>query len=366
MRASHACPIYRPDPSDFRSIPSPELAAAFARPHLSIVIDTEEEFDWGQPLARTNRRVRNLLCQEPAQRVFDAHGAVATYVIDHAVTEDLAAAAVMRRYRETGRAVVGAHLHPWLAPPTSEPLSPATSYAGNLPAELERAKLAHLTRAVDRAVGTPPRIYKAGRYGFGPATGGILADLGYKVDTSMVAHSRFTSDGGPDYTALDPSPRWLAGQPDLLELPTTAGFTGVARGMGSRTFDRVDGPWGRRLKVAGMLARGGILDRIRLTPEGTTLDEMRRLTDTLLDDGCRAFCLAYHSSSLLPGGSPYAKTSLDVDELVARLAGYCAYFLDELGGVAVSPLTVRDRLLAVRTGTLRAGGPDAVVPAGIG
>jgi hypothetical protein len=338
--------IYRPDARHFRPIPAAELGAALPRPHLAIVIDTEEEFDWSRPLARANRRVRNLLCQEPAQRVFDAHGAMATYVIDHAVTEDLAAAAVMRRYSETGRAVIGAHLHPWLAAPPLEVLTPATSYAGNLPADLERAKIAHLTRAVTRAVGTRPRIYKAGRYGFGPATAGILADLGYAVDSSMVAHSRFSDDGGPDYTAVDSSPRWLACQPDILELPTTAGFAGVARRAGPRLFGLVAGPWGGRLRVPGVLARSGLMERIRLTPEGTTLDEMRRLTDTLVDDGCRAFCLAYHSSSLLPGGSPYAKTSLDVDELVARLAGYCAYFLGELGGVAVSPLTLRERLLA--------------------
>ena len=364
MRAHPDCPIFRPDARQVRPIPATDLAAALPRPHLVIVIDTEEEFDWGQPLSRSNRSARNLLCQEPAQRVFDAHGATATYVIDHAVTEDSAAARVMRSYSESGRAVVGAHLHPWLAEPTEETLTPATSYAGNLPERLERAKIADLTRAVTHAVGRRPEIYKAGRYGFGPATAGILAGLGYTVDTSMVAQSRFTGDGGPDYTAITPGAHWLADQPGLLELPTTAGFAGVARRAGPRLFDRMDGTWGRKLKLPGVLARGRVLERIRLTPEGTTLTEMRRLTDALLDDGCRVFCLAYHSSSLLPGGSPYARTQLEVDELVARLDGYCRYFLGALGGVAVSPLALRERLLAARGGRVADGGGNAGVLAG--
>ena len=49
------------------------------------------------------------------------------------------------------------------------------------------------------AIGTRPTIYKAGRYGVGPATTNILADLGYQIDISIVPHSTYEADGGPDF-----------------------------------------------------------------------------------------------------------------------------------------------------------------------
>src|SRR3546814_4149526 len=48
--------------------------------------------------------------------------------------------------------------------------------SGNLPPELEHAKLAALTEAIAGAFGARPVVYKAGRYGVGPATAGIRSE----------------------------------------------------------------------------------------------------------------------------------------------------------------------------------------------
>ncbi|MBK1696011.1 hypothetical protein CKO21_01970 [Rhodovibrio salinarum] len=310
------------------------------------MIDTEEEFDWAKPLARENVCVRNIAEQPRAQALFRARGVVPTYVTDHPVVATPDSASVLRSFATTGEAVIGAHLHPWVTPPDDEAVTPVNSYAGNLPAALERAKLQTLTTAIVQATGVQPQVYKAGRYGFGPHTAGLLRELGYTVDSSMVAHTAFTADGGPDYTDLPADPAWLNTGAGILELPLTAGFAGVARATGPRSFPRLSAPWAKRLRVPGVLARTRMLERVRLSPEGTTLSEMKRLTRALLADGQRVFCLAYHSSTLLPGGSPYADTSEAVASFLVRLEGYLDFFLEEIGGQPATPLDIRARLLA--------------------
>src|SRR3546814_17897114 len=64
--------------------------------------------------------------------------------------------------------------------------------SGLLPPDLEHQKLLALTAAIAEAFGTRPVVYKAGRYGVGPATAGILEDLGYLVDASIVPLTSFS------------------------------------------------------------------------------------------------------------------------------------------------------------------------------
>src|SRR3546814_10955242 len=71
-----------------------------------------------------------------------------------------------------------------------------------LPPELEHAKLAALTEAIAGAFGARPVVYKAGRYGVGPATAGILEALGYRIDVRVVPFTDFSDDGGPDFSAI--------------------------------------------------------------------------------------------------------------------------------------------------------------------
>lgn len=320
-----------------RPVTDTDLAAAFPVPQLVVVVDTEEEFDWRKPLSRANTSVRHIPAQRRAQSVFRSYGIVPTYVVDYPVAADAAAAAFFGDLVARGTAEVGAHLHPWVTPPHDESVTPRNSYPGNLPPALERAKLANLADVIEANVGVRPTVYKAGRYGFGPNTPGILKDLGFSVDCSMVARTSFAADGGPNYRGVCHRPAWLGEEPALLELPLTVGFAGRARRSGPRVFPVVAGKIGTRLHAPGVLARSGILERIRLSPEGTTVAELRRLTEALLADGCRVFCLAYHSPSLQPGHTPYVRSRTDLDAFLGTLHDYFHYFTRELGGEPATP-----------------------------
>jgi hypothetical protein len=91
-----------------------------------------------------------------------------------------------------------------------------------------------------------------------------------------------------------------------------------------------------------LLARLGLFERIRLSPEGISFDEMRRLTLALFRRGLRTFSLTYHSPSLDVGCTPYVRTTAELDRFLSTIERYLAFFVEELGGRASTPTAIRD------------------------
>lgn len=316
-------------------------------PVLAVIVDTEEEFDWSKPLSRTNRGVTAIDSLEAShEAVYDDLGLKPAYVIDHPVAATRSSAVILRRLQDEGRCEVGTHLHPWVNPPDAEIVTSTTSYAGNLPPELEQAKLSLLTDVIADAMGRRPTLYKAGRYGAGPNTAAILARLGYRIDASVVPWMSFGDDGGPDFRSIPVRPYWFGPRSDLLELPLTSGFCGLLRRLGPRLHGPVTRPLGMRLHVPGLLARSRLFERVRLSPEGCTLAEMQRLTRALLRDGVRVFTLTYHSPSVAAGHTPYVRTAADREAFLATIRTYATWFRDTLGGTFRTPGEIRSLLIA--------------------
>ena len=314
------------------------------QPSLLVVVDTEEEFDWDQGFHREATSVMAMDEIGRFQEVCDAFGIRPTYVVDYPVAAQERGVRSLRAIHDAGRAEIGAHLHPWVTPPFVEDVSAKNSYPGNLPPDVERAKIASVTEAIQGSFGARPRVYRAGRYGIGPRTPGILLDLGFEVDTSICPAFDFRADGGPDHSSHSSAPRWLAGT--LLELPNTAGYTGAMGGAAGAFHRLASRPAMERMRLPGILARLRLAERILLSPEGYELDELRRLTTTLRRAGLRIFTLSLHSPSLKPGCTPYVRTADDRARFLDRCKSYFRFFLEELGGVASSHRAIRDRLLA--------------------
>jgi hypothetical protein len=319
------------------------------RPILVVVIHTEEEFDWNLPHDRNATGVRHMEHIDRVQRVFDTFGIVPNYVVDYPIATKADAVAPLKSFADSGRALIGAHLHPWVSPPFDEEVNAHNSYPGNLPATLEHEKLRLLTDAIEASFGTRPRTYLAGRYGFGPHTGAILAELGYQVDISPAVPIDFSADGGPDYSGFTSDPYWFGDE--LLGLPGTGGYVGRLRRGGTPLYRNVTSAWMRRTRLAGLVARLGLLERIRLSPEDYSETEMRRLTRTLHGDGSRAFVFSFHSPSVMPGGTPYVRDAAGLERFLARCNRYFEFFFKEMNGVSMTPLQLRDVL--VRDGQYR-------------
>ncbi len=301
-------------------------------PTLLVVVDTEEEFDWQAPFDAANTQVRNIIRQPDAQAVFDAYGIAPTYAVDYPVAVSPESIEILGGFAAAGRCSIGAHLHPWVTPPHQGPVDNRHSFPGNLPAGLERAKLSALTDAIEAGFGKRPIIYKAGRYGIGPATAGILTELGYRIDCSVVPFTDFSAVEGPDFSAVADGPFMVTDR--LIELPLSVGFAGALADQGGAVFPRLQTSLGKRLRLPGIAQRAGLLERLRLTPEGHGLRDMIRQTRAGVAAGKRLFMLTYHSASLLPGGTPYVRSEADRAAFLGVLAGYCAFFMNTLGGRA--------------------------------
>lgn len=313
-------------------------------PLLLVIIDTEEEFDWSRPLSRQNTGTNSIVAQSLAQDIFAKYGVTPTYVIDYPVATSELAVGVLKPLLDAGRCEIGAHLHPWVNPPHVEEVNPYNSYPGNLPEAAERSKLERLTEAIAGNFGRRPRVYKAGRYGVGTRTAGILDDLGFEIDLSVVPRTSFAADGGPDFTAFDYRPYWFGERRRLLEIPLSVGFAGRLAHLGPWAYPMTTTPWAMKVRAPGVAARLRLLERIRLTPEGIDHPAHRRLTRQLLADGCRAFSLTYHSPSLQPGNTPYVGNEAELAVFLKSIDQYLDYFLNGLGGEPATPASLYRRL----------------------
>jgi len=316
-------------------------------PVLAVVIDTEEEFDWTRPFSRDSTATGAIAAQPLAHaRVFDRLGIVPTYVIDWPVATSKPAYTVLKALMDADRCEIGTHLHPWVSPPHLEEVSVHNSYAGNLPADLELEKLRLLTQAIAENFGRRPKVFKAGRYGLGRSTGAALAQMGYLVDASIVPHTSFGADGGPDFTGFTNDPFWFGPRATpLLELPVTTAFCGWLRHQGRWLHPALATSAARGLRLGGIAARTRALERIRLSPEGCDAAAMIRLARSLMRAGNQVFTLTYHSPSLVPGHTPYVRTQADLDAFLSAIADVCAYFRDELGGVFMSASKIREAMI---------------------
>lgn len=317
---------------------------ASAAPALMVVIDTEEEFDWNGPFGRAGHSVEALAELGRAQELFEGFGVVPVYAVDYPVADNPDSAAALRGWIASGRAVLAAQLHGWVTPPFEEQINRINSYQGNLPPALERAKLDALAARVTESFGVRPVIHKAGRYGIGPATPAIIAELGFEIDLSICPRFDRRRDGGPDHTGYSADPFRFGPGGRLLELPSTAGYCGVLAPIGNPLHGLVASAPLERARLKAAFSRLGLLERIRLSPEGYSLADLKRLTRKLLADGTRVLTFSFHSPSLRPGCTPYVKDEADRARLLETCRAYFAFFRDEVGGRFATPFQVRDAL----------------------
>jgi len=315
-----------------------ELPQDFGR-RFAVFVDTEEEFDWTQPLSRESRSTKSAESLPNIHRRFKSQDVQPVYLVDHPIATDPRCIAMLRQFQEDGECAVGTQLHPWVNPPFEERVGGANSFAGNLPETLERAKLTVLTETIENGFGRRPIVYRAGRYGVGPNTAGILRDLGYEADVSVRALFDYSGESGPDFSAVKPLP-YRIGDGALLEVPLGAAYVGPLRRKGRALYRAA----GRIPHMRGALARSGLLQRVALTPEDMTLAEVKSAIDVMIDQGVRLFSISFHSPSVEPGHTPYVRDQADLDIFYAWWDG----IFDHLARLGIAPASLDEILAAAK------------------
>jgi len=306
------------------------------RPLIITSIDAEEEFDWSQPFSRGAVGISSMAEQHKAHEIFRRFGIVPAYLIDYPVASQRDGYAPLLEYLANGECEVGTQLHPWVNPPFREDINSVNSYPGNLALDLEYEKLRILTETISQNLGVRPRVYRAGRYGVGRRTGDILKRLGYQVDTSVVPQRDFANEGGPDFFGFPARPYWMDAEKQVLELPVSSDVVGPLATQSAGLSRMMFGSISERAGLAGTLARTGLAERIKLTPEGITIDEARKLVRSMHARGTQVFTLSYHSPSLMPGSTPYVRNQADLDRFLGWLDSFYEFFMGEIGGQPVT------------------------------
>jgi hypothetical protein len=84
------------------------------------------------------------------------------------------------------------------------------------------------------------------------------------------------------------------------------------------------------LRIAGVFDRLGIVKRIKLSPEQATSRQMQQLVRASIAEGNCALVLMFHSSSLLPGASPYVRSADDLERFYQSLRDIFGFVRDVL------------------------------------
>lgn len=322
--------------------PGPDAIARFASgwgQRSLLTVDTEEEFDWDAPFTTNQHGLNHVRRLVKFQQFCEGIGVSPVYLIDWPVATSPQAIEILGGAVKSGKAEIGIQLHPWVNPPHDEQVNSRNSYAGNLPPALEREKFLRLRDMIARNFGADPMIYRAGRYGLGPASTQMLRDAGIAIDTSVRSKFDYRPGHGPDYTRTPLVPYWLDEPQGVLELPLTTVFWGILRRQGDLLQPLVD----RHPHLGGILSRLSLLERIPLTPEGVSAEEALRGIDIALDDGLPLLVLSFHSPSLVPGNTPYVRTEEDLDRFYEWWRTIYAY-LDKRG---VRPTSVAEIINSV-------------------
>lgn len=305
-------------------------------PRVLVLVDTEEDFDWGQPVSRANVSVNSINKLERAHRLFADYGITPCYLIDYPIATTTQSIEVLKPWVQEGSCIIGSQLHPWVNPPFVEEVSRVNSFAGNLPRQLEKAKLEALTHAIEANFNTRPRIYRAGRYGIGPNTANTLIELGYSVDVSVRPFYDYADEGGPNFRRILSQPYWADANRRLLELPLTCGFTGLLRGVGEDVYAAAS----RMGPMTALLSHSRLLNRVTLSPEGMPLDEIIPALKVMAAQGQKIFCISFHSPSMEPGNTPYVQNEQDLEDLYTWLHEVLTFLIQTVGAKPATPFDI--------------------------
>jgi hypothetical protein len=299
-------------------------------------VDTEADNQW-EAASRDHLTVRNIEALPRLQKLCDDYGVRPTYLLTYEVADDEGAKSILRDLTATGRCEIGTHHHPWTTPPRVDghlyPLNLTPSHFGD--------QLRTLTDKVAEVTGERPVSYRAGRNGFAGWQVELLQDEGYSVDSSVDPFFNERKKGGPSFAGAPRAPYFVSvedpcrpGPTKLLELPITSALnrrwpqwlqTAYAGYTPAYQFRRV-------------LRLMKIVRPIWLRPSYSKTDDMLFLAKRIVENREPLANIIFHSSELIPEGSPYNATDADVDRFFEGLGELLSF----LSGKGVEGRTFRE------------------------
>jgi len=299
-------------------------------------LDTEADDQWSAR-GREEMSVRNAQRLPDLQRLCAEFGVRPSYLVTHEMASGDDSAAVLRGLHQEGGCEIGTHLHPWSSPPFRPQDLAGHAYPHTLPLDLLERQLTELTATIEERLGVRPTTYRAGRNGFDARSIPLLERLGYTVDTSVDPLFNERRKGGMVFAGAPRQPYRLSyddarrpGSARLLEVPITAAtLPGLPKPL-EALYTRLP-----PLHFRAAFRRLG-LRPVWLRPSYTALPDMIAFADRLAAGGASCFNIIFHSSELLPGGSPYTPDAASVERFHDALRRLLEHLTGPLGAVGLT------------------------------
>lgn len=294
--------------------------------NLIVTIDVEED-NWG--FASCESSVENIRMIHRLQNIFDRYGIKPSYLVTFQVASCNWAVDILSDILSRNKCEIGAHLHPWNTPPLKEVINERNSMLKNLPYELQVEKIKVLTDKIESIFGKKPQSFRAGRWGLGPDTVKALIECRYTVDSSVTPTISWANCGdGPEYRDVKTVPYWMSVNCDgrnkkshdsILEVPATIGFNRWPFELCQKIYLQLQKDWLKPLRPTGIMHHTRLLRKIWLSPEISSADDMIALSKIMIRNGIQFLNLSFHSTTLLPGRTPFVKNDAELEGFYSRL-----------------------------------------------
>lgn len=290
-----------------------------------ITIDTEPDNQWDSAL-RKNPQFNNISKLNKLQKLFDKFHANPTYLATFSVVKN-DTVSVLKDIAKSAHCEVGTHLHSWDTPPFSPPIKGNGTCLHQFDFLTQRQKMINIDGLITDVFGIKPRSYRGGRYSFDNNTVSLLAECGYFVDTSVSPYISWEADGGINFKKFSPKDYFLTVNKEIniLEVPVSISIKTKLPRLSKFAYLNIP-DWAH---AQGILRRLVDFNIVWLDPSFNCYDDMRWLCDRLLAEKSGYINIMFHSSVIIPGGSPYTENEQKTSLFFQRLERLLDYLLNE-------------------------------------
>ena len=322
--------------------------------YVIVSLDVEEEGLFSGNYAARGCGVRNVALLPRLAPLTHDLGFPLTLFCAHTVFSSPEARPHLAWMRDHCRAEIAAHLHHWSTPPLTdgEDSDDSSQKDGppvrtdKMPRQLLRRRLRTLLDAGRDFQGAPLTSFRMGRWDLKASVRPLLAEEGITFDSSVCPLRVFS--GGPDHFLAPTEPYWPEDCPGLLESPVTqvALLPPLARLWYGLT---------RRKALVDSFHFWGALSP---NPVWHSPAVMRAATRLLVRRGGRVLSLFWHSSEMLPGGSPNIPDQAAADALYQKTFNYLQWLRENYNIMGLTAAQLREMAPSLHFGQRPAGKGD--------
>ena len=295
-------------------------------------IDTEADNQWSHGVPLTTKNISFI---PPFQELCNRFDITPTYLVTSEICDDENAVRILKGIQDRNQCEIGTHLHVWTTPPFLVKdgyryNDPAHAFAHEIPSELFEKKLEFLTNQIKTSFGHPPVSFRSGRYGYNKSMAEILANYGYKIDSSVTPYISWrktpgleNGNGGPDFSRENNHPYNVNSEHgQILEVPVTILYTKEIFKNHPEFASFILRYRNKYInKILSILHYNNQPLWLRPSPK-TTLADLIEVVNCAENMGLQYLVMMFHSSELMPGGSPYWKDQEGIKNLYKLLTEF--------------------------------------------